>query len=94
MDRVRINTITRVARPLDDDWIAHLTATTQGLDDSVAADDLMARPLPPRLLLKQLEASMTQWLADNPMARRYEQTFSIRADVLDTTRDLGLGLTT
>ena len=44
------------------------SAATQGLDDSMAADDLMAR--------------------------QYKQTFSIQADVLDTTRGCGLGSTT
>ena len=39
-------------------------------------------------------SATTQWLADDQMARRYKQTFSIRSDVLDTTRGLGLGSTT
>ena len=37
---------------------------------------------------QQLKTLMIQWLADDPMARRYKQTFSIRLEVSASARQL------
>ena len=42
----------------------------------------------PEALPQQLKALMIQWLADDPMARQYEQTFSIRPEVSALARRL------
>ena len=68
-----------------------------GTDTLHLDNDTVTRDGPttiPETSPQQLKASMIQWLADDQMARRYEQTFSTRADVLDTTRGLGPGSTT
>ena len=42
----------------------------------------------PKTSLQQLKASMIQWLADDPMAQQYEQTFLIRPEVSASARQL------
>ena len=42
----------------------------------------------PKTSPQQLKALIIQWLADDPMARRYEQTFSIQPEVSASARQL------
>ena len=82
--------MTRVAQPLDDDWMTHqlddsmprgLPATTQGLEDLMACGQTNGATAPAEVLV---EDSMIQWLVDDHLeALRPEVSASACDDAMD-----------